>query len=74
MWRSLRWHDCRLTDDRPCVLVLMGATADGTKELIAIHDGQRESETSWLEVLSGLKDRGLTEPPKLATGDGSLGF
>ena len=38
------------------------------------RDGQRESQTSWLEVLSGLKDRGLTEPPKLATGDGSLGF
>ena len=37
-------------------------------------DGQRESETSWLDVLLDLKDRGLTEPPKLATGDGSLGF
>jgi putative transposase len=74
VWADGIYFSCRLTDDRPCVLVLMGATADGTKELIAIHDGQRESETSWLEVLSGLKDRGLTEPPKLATGDGSLGF
>ena len=61
-------------DDRPCVLVLMGATANGTKELIAIHDGQRESETSWTEVLSGLKNLGLVERPKVATGDGSLGF
>jgi putative transposase len=74
VWADGLYFGCRLTDDRPCVLVLMGATADGTKELIAIHDGQRESETSWLEVLGGLKDRGLVEPPKLATGDGSLGF
>jgi len=74
VWADGIYFGCRLTDDRPCVLVLMGATANGTKELIAIHDGQRESETSWLEVLGGLKDRGLTEPPKLATGDGSLGF
>ncbi len=74
VWADGIYFGCRLTDDRPCVLVLMGATADGTKELLAIHDGQRESETSWLEVLSGLKDRGLVEPPKLATGDGSLGF
>jgi transposase-like protein len=74
VWADGIYFGCRLTDDRPCVLVLMGATADGTKELIAIHDGERESETSWLEVLSGLKERGLTEAPKLATGDGSLGF
>src|SRR6266496_4185069 len=74
VWADGIYFGCRLSDDRPCVLVLMGATADGTKELIAIHDGQRESEQSWLEVLSGLKDRGLTEPPRLATGDGSLGF
>ena len=74
VWADGLHFGCRLSDDRPCVLVLMGATADGTKELIAIHDGQRESETSWLEVLRGLKDRGLVEPPRLATGDGSLGF
>src|SRR5207245_2315221 len=55
LWADGLYFGCRLTDDRPCVLVLMGATADGTKELIAIHDGQRESETSWLEVLNGLK-------------------
>jgi transposase-like protein len=74
VWADGIYFGCRLTDDRPCVLVLMGAAADGTKELIAIHDGQRESETSWLEILTGLKKRGLKEPPKLATGDGSLGF
>jgi transposase-like protein len=74
VWADGIYFGCRLSDERPCVLVLMGATADGTKELIAIHDGQRESETSWTEVLTGLKDRGLVEPPKIATGDGSLGF
>jgi transposase-like protein len=74
VWADGLYFGCRLSDDRPCVLVLMGATADGTKELIAIHDGERESQTSWLEILSGLKARGLKEPPRLATGDGSLGF
>lgn len=74
VWADGIYFGCRLSDDRPCVLVLMGATADGEKELIAVHDGQRESEASWLGVLLDLKDRGLVEPPKLATGDGSLGF
>jgi transposase-like protein len=74
IWADGIYFGCRLTDDRPCVLVLMGATRDGTKELIAILDGQRESETSWTNLLLDLKGRGLTTPPKLATGDGSLGF
>jgi transposase-like protein len=74
LWADGLYFGCRLSDDRPCLLVLMGATAEGAKELIAIHDGQRESETSWTEVLAGLKDRGLTTAPQLATGDGSLGF
>jgi transposase-like protein len=74
VWADGIYFGCRLTDDRPCVLVLMGATAEGTKELIAVHDGQRESEASWTGVLLDLKGRGLAEPPKLATGDGSLGF
>jgi transposase-like protein len=74
LWADGIYFGCRLTDDRPCVLVLMGATADGTKELIAMVDGQRESETSWTALLPDAVGRGLTEPPKLATGDGSLGF
>ena len=74
VWADGIYFGCRLTDDRPCVLVLMGATKDGRKELIAIVDGQRESETSWTSLLLDLKARGLTEAPKLATGDGSLGF
>ena len=74
VWADGIYFGCRLTDDRPCVLVLMGATEDGHKELIAMSDGQRESETSWTALLLDLKARGMTEPPKLATGDGSLGF
>ena len=57
-----------------CILVLMGATADGKKELIAIADGYRESEQSWKEFLLDVKSRGLAVDPKLATGDGALGF
>jgi transposase-like protein len=72
VWADGLYFGCRLTDDRPCVLVLMGATPEGEKEIIAIHDGQRESEASWLGVLLDLKARGLSEAPKLATG--SLGF
>jgi transposase-like protein len=74
LWADGIYFGCRLTDDRPCVLVLMGATEDGQKELIAMVDGQRESEASWTALLLDLRDRGLSEPPKLATGDGSLGF
>jgi putative transposase len=74
IWVDGIYFSCRLTDDRPCVLVLMGATKDGSKELIAILDGERESETSWTNLLLDLKSRGLTVPPKLAIGDGSLGF
>jgi putative transposase len=67
----------RLEDDankKQCILVLMGATADGKKELIAVLDGYRESEQSWSELLLGLKHRGLKAVPKIAVGDGALGF
>jgi transposase-like protein len=74
LWADGIYFNIRLTDDRPCVLVLMGALEDGTKELIAMIDGQRESEQGWLELLLDAKSRGLTEPPRLATGDGALGF
>ena len=74
VWADGIYFSCRLSDDRPCLRVLMGATADGKKELIAMTDGQRESETSWTELLLDLKARGMTIAPKLATGDGSLGF
>lgn len=67
----------RLEDDankKQCMLVLMGATADGRKELIAVLDGYRESDQSWSELLLDLKQRGLKLQPKLAIADGALGF
>ena len=64
----------RADDAAQCILVVMGATAEGKKELVAITDGYRESEQSWREVLLDLKARGLTIDPKLAIGDGALGF
>ena len=73
-WVDGIYFNVRLEPDRPCVLVIMGAREDGVKELVAVHDGHRESKESWLEVLRGLKARGLREAPKLAVGDGALGF
>lgn len=64
----------RADDAAQCILVIMGATAEGKKELVAITDGYRESEQSWRELLLDLKARGLTIDPKLAIGDGALGF
>ena len=61
-------------NQRQCLLVLMGATPDGLKELITVVDGYRESEQSWYELLIDLKQRGLSLAPKLAIGDGALGF
>jgi len=61
-------------DDRQCLLVIIGATEDGHKELVALEGGIRESEQSWIEVLVDLKRRGLQTAPELAIGDGSLGF
>ena len=61
------------SDDRLCSLVMVGARLDGTKELVALADGYRESEESWAELLRDLKKRGM-KPPQLAVGDGALGF
>lgn len=74
LWADGVHFNIRLEEDRQCILVLMGATADGRKELIAIADGYQESEQSWLELLLDVKSRGLAIDPKLATGDGALGF
>ena len=74
LWVDGVHFNIRLEEDRQCILVLMGATADGHKELIALHDGYRESEQSWRELLLDVKSRGLSIDPKLATGDGALGF
>ncbi len=64
----------RLEDASQCILVVIGAKADGKKELLAMSDGYRESEGSWKELLLDLKQRGLTIDPQLAIGDGALGF
>ena len=61
-------------DDSLCLLVIIGSDAQGRKELIALSDGYRESAASWEETLLDLKQRGLTVAPKLAVGDGALGF
>jgi transposase-like protein len=77
LWADGVYFNVRLEDPgnaRQCILVLMGATAEGRKELIAVADGYRESEQSWHELLQDVKQRGLTIAPKLATGDGALGF
>ena len=74
VWADGIHFNVRLEEDRTCILVLMGATADGRKELIAIQDGYRESEQSWKALLLDVKRRGLAVDPELAVGDGALGF
>ena len=61
-------------ENRQCLLVIIGATKDGKKELIAIDSGFRESDLSWTELLLDIKRRGLKNGPELAVGDGALGF
>ena len=60
--------------DGQCLLVILGVTPDGRKERVAIDDGLRESKESWKELLLGLKARGLQHGPRLAVGDGAMGF
>jgi putative transposase len=74
VWADGVHFNIRLEGGRQCILVLMGATAEGKKELIAISDGYRESEQSWKELLLDVKARGLAVEPSLAIGDGALGF
>jgi transposase-like protein len=74
IWADGIHFNIRLEEDRQCILALMGATPEGKKELIAVADGYRESEQSWRQLLLDCKQRGLVIEPKLATGDGALGF
>jgi transposase-like protein len=74
-WADGIYPRVRLEDSEgQCFLVIMGATLDGKKELVAISEGSRESEIAWTEILLDLKRRGLAREPALAVGDGSLGF
>jgi len=74
VWADGVHFNIRLEQDRQCILVLLGATADGKKELIALSDGYRESEQSWKALLLECQARGLSVAPTLAVGDGALGF
>jgi putative transposase len=77
VWADGVYFNIRLEEARTksmCILVLMGATAEGQKELLAVQDGFRENATSWRQVLLELKHRGLEQAPLLAIGDGALGF
>ncbi len=74
LWADGVYFNIRMEEDRACILVLLGATAEGEKEIIAIADGYRESAQSGTDLLLDVKHRGLTVAPKLATGDGALGF
>jgi transposase-like protein len=75
LWADGVYFTPRLDHERQCLLVLIGADAQGRKELLAVEDGFRESTQSWRELLLRLRDEnGLTLDPELATGDGALGF
>lgn len=74
LWADGVYFQARLEESRHCILVVMGADAQGRKELVGLWDGWRESEQSWKELLLDLRQRGLTSSPKLAIGDGALGF
>lgn len=73
-WADGVYFNVRLEEASQCILVIIGATAAGEKELVGIWDGYRESEQSWRELLLDLKQHGLNTGPKLAVGDGGLGF
>lgn len=73
LWVDGIYSGLRADDQRLCVLVVVGVTAQGEKQLLAIEDGVRESTQSWREVLIELQARGLN-PPQLAVGDGAMGF
>ena len=73
VWVDGIHFNVRLEDDRLCTLVVIGVRPDGTKELIAVEDGYRESTESWASLLRELKRRGM-RAPLVAVGDGALGF
>src|SRR5262249_10261690 len=74
MWVDGIHVQARLEDDPQCLLVIVGATPEGKKELVGLTDGIRESAQSWRDLLLDLKHRGLTTRPELAGADGALGF
>ena len=73
-WADGVHFNVRLDNERQCILVIIGVTVDGQKEIIAVEDGFRESKESWASVIREIKRLGITTAPKLAIGDGALGF
>jgi putative transposase len=73
-WVDGVYLQARMESEKSCILVIIGATKDGTKKLVAMNDGFRESKESWLHLLRDMKHRGMKIGPKLAVGDGALGF
>jgi len=73
LWADGVHFNVRLGEDRLCVLVVIGVRADGSKELVALTDGYRESTESWADLLRDCRRRGM-RAPVLAVGDGALGF
>jgi putative transposase len=74
LWADGVYLQARMEPQAECMLVIIGATPEGRKELVGFQVGTRESAQSWRELLVGLKARGLAIPPELAVGDGALGF
>ena len=74
IWADGIHLEARLEDEKQCILVLIGATPEGRKELVGFTDGSRESAHDWRELLLDLKRRGLVVPPRLVIADGALGF
>jgi putative transposase len=74
VWADGIHLQARLEDEKQCILVIIGATPEGKKELIGFTDGARESAHDWRELLLDLKRRGLSTAPELAVADGALGF
>jgi putative transposase len=74
VWADGIYSGLRAEDERLCVLVVIGVNERGQKRFLAIEDGVRESKQSWADLLRDLKQRGLVLAPKLAVGDGGLGF
>ncbi len=74
IWADGVYLQARMEPQAECMLVIIGATPEGKKELVGFQVGVRESAQSWRELLVDLKARGLSVPPELAVGDGALGF
>jgi transposase-like protein len=74
IWADGVYLQARMEPEKQCILVLIGATPEGKKELIGFQNGYRESTQSWSELLADLKSRGLSVAPELAIGDGAFGF